>query len=87
MTPGLAATRRGARLQGRTTVDELIQKVSERAGISGDQAKTAVNAVFDFLKDKLPMIGDRLKGLLGGGEEGGNPLSGLSEKLGGMFKG
>lgn len=72
-------------------MDELIRKVSERAGISGEQAKSAVTAVIDFVKDKVPAIGQHLQGLLGGGTTGGgeggggNPFGGLADKLGGMF--
>ena len=35
-------------------MDELIKQVSERSGISEDQARTAVNTVVGFLKDRLP---------------------------------
>lgn len=63
-------------------MDDLIRIVSEKAGISGDQAKAAVNAVMDFVKDKVPMVGDQLKGLIGGE---GSPLGNVAGKLGGMF--
>ena len=56
-------------------MDELIKMVSEKAGISADQAKTAVTSVFEFLKGKLPMLGDQLQGLVGGGGDGSNPLA------------
>ena len=61
-------------------MEELIRMVSEKAGISAEQAKTAVTSVFEFLKGKLPMIGDQLPGLLGGGE-GGGPLAGAADML------
>ena len=64
-------------------MDDLIRMVSERAGISPDQARTAVNTVMEFAKDKVPMIGDHLKGLLGG--EGENPLGNVAAKIGGLF--
>ena len=35
-------------------MDELIKKVSERTGISEDKARTAVETVVGFLKDRLP---------------------------------
>lgn len=35
-------------------MEELIKLVSSKTGIAEDQAKTAVNTVLDFLKEKLP---------------------------------
>ena len=35
-------------------MDELIKLVSSKAGIQEAQAKTAVETVMNFLKDKLP---------------------------------
>jgi uncharacterized protein (DUF2267 family) len=35
-------------------MDELIKQVAERSGISEDKARTAVNTVVGFLKDRLP---------------------------------
>ena len=35
-------------------MDELIKQVVQKAGVSEDQAKQAVETVLDFLKDKLP---------------------------------
>lgn len=63
-------------------MDELIKQVAERAGINSEQAKSAVNAVMDFVKDKLPGVGDQLKSLL---TASGNPLGDIGNKLGGLF--
>jgi hypothetical protein len=62
-------------------VDELIKSVTEKAGINPDQAKTAVGTVMEFLKAKLPGIGDQVQGLLagGGGDAGG--LGGAADAL------
>lgn len=35
-------------------MDELIQQVSQRTGLSEDKAKTAVDTVVNFLKERLP---------------------------------
>ncbi len=35
-------------------MDELIQQLTSKAGLSADQAKAAVGVVGGFLKDKLP---------------------------------
>ncbi len=62
-------------------MDELIKSVAEKASISAEQAKVAVNSVVEFVKVKLPVIGDQLQGLLSGGGDGGNPLAGAAEAL------
>ncbi len=64
-------------------MDELIQKVSERAGINAEQAKHAVEAVADFVKGKFPAWGGQIDSLLKG--EGGNVLGNIGNKLGGLF--
>ena len=35
-------------------MDELIKQVSERSGISESQARTAVETVLGFIKERLP---------------------------------
>ncbi|UYQ93315.1 hypothetical protein MKQ68_24840 [Chitinophaga horti] len=35
-------------------MQELIQQVQERAGVSAEQAAQAIEAVKDFVKSKLP---------------------------------
>ena len=62
-------------------MDELIKTGSEKAGINPEQAKTAVNCVMEFVKGKLPLIGEQVQGLLTGGGEGGNPLSNAADAL------
>ena len=60
-------------------MDELIKTVTEKAGINADQAKKAVTSVFEFIKNKVPGIGDQLQGLING--EGGNLLSNAADAL------
>lgn len=62
-------------------MDELIKTVSEKAGISPEQAKTAVTSVVEFLKGKLPLLGDQLQGLISGGGEGGSPVANAADAL------
>jgi len=46
-------------------MDELIQKVQQRAGIDESQASAAVNTVIDFLKERLPEpIADQVESAL-----------------------
>ena len=62
-------------------MDELIKNISERAGINPEQAKTAVTSVIEFIKGKLPMLGDQVQGLLTGGEGGDSPLANAADAV------
>ncbi len=77
-------------------MDELIKLVSEKANISADQAKQAVESVVGFIKDKLPgPVGEQVTNLLSGagglaGQAGGalGDVAGKAgEALGGLFGG
>ena len=64
-------------------MEELIQKVSEKAGITGEQAKNAVNTIMDYIKNKVPGLGDKIKELVaGGGGEAGNIVDNIRKKIG-----
>jgi uncharacterized protein (DUF2267 family) len=64
-------------------MDELIKLVTQKTGISKDQAQAAVETVLKFLKDKLPgPVGSQIEGVLSGG---GVETQSLSKKLGGLF--
>ncbi|HBX69083.1 MAG TPA: hypothetical protein DEH25_06805 [Chloroflexi bacterium] len=63
-------------------MEELIKLVSQKAGISDDQAKKAVDTVVGFLKDKLPgPAAAQLDALLKGGDAS-NLMGGLGGLLG-----
>jgi hypothetical protein len=63
-------------------MEELIKRVSERAGISEDQARTAVETVAEFLKERVPApYSSYIDSFMSGGSGGG----GLGSMLGGMF--
>ena len=66
-------------------MDELIKQVSERAGISEEQAKAAVETVAGFLKERVPApYNSYVDSFLGGGGgEGGGLLGSLSGMFGG----
>lgn len=76
-------------------MEQLISKITEKTGISMEQAQGAIETVMDFIGDKLPSpIANQIKGLLGGdgdaaGDGGG--LGGLLDKakggLGGLLGG
>jgi uncharacterized protein (DUF2267 family) len=65
-------------------MDELIKQVSQKAGISDTQAKTAVETVMKFLKDNLPApLDSQVEALLGGGEM--PDLGDVGKILGGLL--
>ena len=68
-------------------MEELIKQVSEKAGISEEQAKAAVETIAGFLKERVPApfngyVDSYLSGE-GGSEGGGGLLGGLSGMFGG----
>lgn len=66
-------------------MDELIKTVSEKAGITAEQAKSAIDTITGFLKDKLPPgIGDNISSFLEGKDGSGlaGMAKGLKDKLG-----
>ena len=66
-------------------MDELIKQVSQKANISPDQAKQAVDTVLAFLKDKLPApLADQVKAALSGQQV---DASAVTNTLGGLFGG
>lgn len=71
-------------------MDQLTAFVSQKTGLSQDQANQAAQAVVDFLKSKLPgPIASQLDGLLSGGGAGGvtGQAQGMLGNLGGMLGG
>jgi uncharacterized protein (DUF2267 family) len=68
-------------------MQELIQKVAERTGLSEDKAKTAVDTVVGFLKERLPapLAGQVDKALAAGGATAVDKAGDLLSNLGGMF--
>ncbi len=68
-------------------MEALIKMVSEKTGISHEQAATAVNTVVNFLKDKLPAgVGQHLDTIVNSeNSSGGGIADNLKDKLGNMF--
>jgi uncharacterized protein (DUF2267 family) len=65
------------------TMDELVDLVVEKTGISEEQARQAVEVVLDFIKDKLPKsLAERLDDIIEG-DKADDMLRGL----GGLFLG
>ena len=64
-------------------MDEVIKMVSDKIGVSEDQARTAVTTVVGFLKDKLPgPLGGQIDNALTTYESGGSTVS---KAIGGLF--
>jgi hypothetical protein len=68
-------------------MEEMIKAVAEKAGISPDQAKMAVETVVGMLKDKLPGPAQMaLDSVMGGGagaaDAAKGALGGIAGKLG-----
>ena len=73
-------------------MDELIKQVVEKTGISEPQARTAVETVVGFLKERLPApVAGHIDGALGGAAGAAGGLAGKAGDvlggLGGMFGG
>lgn len=71
-------------------MEELIKQVTERTGISHEQAQTAVTTVLGFLKTRLPEpLAGHLDSFLGGGAGGGGgaDLGGLGGAAGSVLGG
>lgn len=71
-------------------MDELVQKLSAKTGLSQDKSQEVVNVVVTHLKEKLPEpMGNALDTLLAGGSlQGGNLLDeakAMAAGLGGVF--
>jgi hypothetical protein len=68
-------------------MESIIKMVCEKTGISESQAKTAVETVVNFLKDKMPGgIGAQVESFVNGGAGSvGDIAGGLKDKIGGML--
>ncbi|MCC6744319.1 MAG: hypothetical protein IT175_10715, partial [Acidobacteria bacterium] len=67
----------------------LIQMVSERAGIAPETARTAVETVLGFIKERLPEpLASQVDGFIGGeaaADGGGDVLGDIAGKIGGLL--
>lgn len=68
-------------------MEELIKQVSAKAGISDDQARSAVNTVVDFIKTRLPepIAGQIENAMTGEGGGIGGTVGDMASKVGGLF--
>jgi hypothetical protein len=70
-------------------MDELIERITEKTGISEDQARSAVTTVTGFLKEKLPApIAGQIDNVLSGAGGGmTDKLGDAAAKVGNIFGG
>ena len=68
-------------------MESIIKLITEKTGISEANAKTAVETVLSFLKDKLPAgISGQVESLITGGTGSASDLAGeLKDKITGAF--
>lgn len=67
-------------------MEELVKQVASKTGISEDQARSAVNTVLGFLKDRLPEpIAGQLDNVVSGGGAAAGGLGDIASKVGGIF--
>jgi hypothetical protein len=67
-------------------MDELIKRITEKTGISEDQARSAVTTVTGFLKEKLPApIAGQIDNLMTGAGGATGAVGDLAAKVGGLF--
>jgi len=66
-------------------MDELVKLVSKKTGISEELAKTAVEVVLDYLKDRLPAsVAGQIDGVISGGGGTGD-IADVTKQIGGLF--
>jgi hypothetical protein len=65
------------------SVNELVNEIAQRTGIGEDKARQAAEVAINFLKSKIPGIGNQLDSLLRGGGSGISQK--VEEELGGVF--
>ena len=69
-------------------MEELIKRITEKTGISEDQARTAVTTVSGFLKEKLPApLAGQVENVLSGAGGMSDKLGDVASKVGGIFGG
>jgi len=66
----------------------LIKGITEKTGISEEQARSAITTVSGFLKEKLPApIAGQVDNILSGAGGMTDKLGDAASKIGGMFGG
>jgi uncharacterized protein (DUF2267 family) len=73
-------------MQRNGIVDQIIQAVAQKANISPEAAKTAVETVLNLLKSKLPsQFASQIDAAMSGATPGGDLAKDAESLLGGAF--
>ena len=71
-------------------MNEIVQRLTEKAGLSPEQAQKALETIAGFVKEKFPMLEGAVDQMFKGGKDdngntgGGSGLGGLAGGLGGF---
>ena len=66
-------------------MEELVKMVTQKTGISESQAKSAIDTVVSFLKEKMPGgIGSQVESFVKG-SGAANLVTGIKDKAGGLL--
>ncbi len=69
-----------------TMMDDMVKTVSQKAGISTDQAQKAVQAVMDYMMPRIPeQMGMQMKQMMMG-DMGQGMMGEMGKKMGDMGK-
>ena len=68
-------------------MDQLVKMVAQRVGLSEDKARSAVETVVGFLKERAPGgLSGQIDALVGGGEGStGGKVGDMTSRVGGML--
>jgi hypothetical protein len=60
-------------------MNEIIERLTQQAGLSPEQAQKAVETIADFVKEKFPMLGGAVDQIFtsGGSGSGGSGFGGF----------
>lgn len=50
-------------------MEELVNRLIEKAGINAEQAAISIETIKDFVKEKFPMLGGAVDNLFAGGQK------------------
>lgn len=68
-------------------MDQLVKMVAQRVGLSEDKARSAVETVVGYLKERAPGgLSGQIDSLVGGGEgSAGGKVGDMASRVGGML--
>ena len=68
-------------------MEELIDRLKEKAGITAEQAQSVLETVKEYVKEKFPMLEGAVESLFAQGKEKGEDfLDEMKDRVGGFFK-